>query len=151
MNLLSLLLRIVLSVSLIANGAGLAQASTRMQLVHAEHAEHAAAPVAAAAAVVAAAGESQPACHEPGMTEAATPKALPDHHGGHDSQGDVGDQATDCCEGRSCQCVCAQHAPMASVPGGVSGVTASQASVVARANPRHLPPRLPHLIRPPIG
>jgi hypothetical protein len=90
------------------------------------------------------------ACHHDGMPSDATASTAHDHashsvptkHHGHSS---------DCCEGGTCQCVCA-HGMHATAPSPVLAMHAygsknqSQPSTAG-----HPAPDLPHLIRPPIG
>lgn len=150
MSLPSLLLRLLLCVSLIANGIGFAQASTRMQLAHASHAGHD--PAGASTQ-----------CH-PGMTMAShADEAMPamDHaamgHGapvadGADADADqAADEPADCCDGKTCQCACTQHASAGFIPELAPGIAPAHSAVVMGGATQHASPRLPHLIRPPIG
>lgn len=147
MRLFSLLLRLLLSVSLIANGVGFAQATVRMQLAHASH---------LTATLVAEPGGSTE-CHEQatgggdempnGMSHAAMGNT--DHGAQAPAQGATDD--TECCDASSCQCICAQHAFAAFAAGIPSGAMPVAGAAVLRGSPQHLAPRLPHLIRPPIG
>ncbi len=155
MSLFSLLLRVLLCVSLIANGVGFAQASTRMQLAHAGHQAH-----RAQAEVASTVGEE---CH-PGMTMAShADTSMPpmDHaamdHGDSDtgplvavSDGGSAEPA-DCCDGTTCQCACTQHASTAFIPAVAPGAALPDSILVMVGTSQHASPRLPHLIRPPIG
>lgn len=156
----SLLLRVLLCVTLIANGIGFAQASTRMQLAHASHGTHgervqtrAAAP---AQPTLANAGEE---CH-PGMTMASHAGAEPpvvDHaamvHGGNPGaeSGAALADAMDCCDGKNCQCACTQHASAAFIAELSPGAPPVHTAALMGGTSQHASPRLPHLIRPPIG
>lgn len=155
MSLFSLLLRVLLCVSLIANGVGFAQASTRMQLAHAAHGPNAPALPDAL--------RSAQNCH-PGMTMAShSGDAMPamDHaamghsvpmHDESASVADVGLQdAADCCNGNSCQCACVQYASAAFTAAISTGPVPVHAAVLLGGTSQHASPRLPHLIRPPIG
>lgn len=139
MSLFSLLLRIVLCVGLIANGAGSAQAAARMQLAHAEHAVEAALPAPVA----------EVPCH-PGAESTATVKPSSSHHAGM-THGSDGLDARDCCEGNACRCACVQHAPVVFTPAVTPSVVQVHGPVVVTGASQHRSPALPHLIRPPIG
>jgi hypothetical protein len=157
-TLFSLLLRVVLCVSLIANGAGYAQASARMQF---DHAAHAAPVVAAQAQTVASADEADvPPCHR--NVAKTTPVAS--MHAGHEmAQADVSPagKATpatpagkkpgpDCCKGKTCNCACA-HAYCATVVAFATSIVPEHDARVPALAVDHPQPRLAHLIRPPIG
>lgn len=155
MSLSALLLRVLLCVSLIANGVGFAQASTRMQLAHASHRAHdVAGPGADGASVQ---------CH-PGMTMASHGgEAMPamDHaamgHGVSDANDaspatdQAPDEPADCCDGKTCQCACTQHASAGFIPEVSPGAMPAHSAIAMGGNSQHASPRLPHLIRPPIG
>lgn len=129
----SLLLRLLLCLSLLANGVGAAHAATGMRLAH----------VAQAAVAAADAGS----CHE-AAPEASAPASMPlrDPPPAHAGVGDG-----DCCDGEACDCVCMAQASLA-LPGGFASVaTTAHADVVVGDASGLPPPRLPHLIRPPIG
>lgn len=156
----SLLLRLLLCVTLIANGIGVAQASTRMQLSHAAHGSHAqptAAPATAGAQpVLADAGEE---CH-PGMTMASHTGAeapVIDHESvGHASDPSAGEtdptvDGMDCCDGTNCQCACTQHASAAFIAELSPGAPPVHTAALMGGTSQYASPRLPHLIRPPIG
>lgn len=155
MSLFSLLLRIVLCVSLIANGAGYAQASARMQFEHAAHA--AAAPVVVTPAPVAVEDTSVPPCHRH-----AAKAAAPAPHAGHAMAASdtasktppaapVGKKpGPDCCKGKTCNCACAHAYCATMVAFATHPVAVGDVRVRALAID-HPQPRLPHLIRPPIG
>lgn len=162
MTLFSLLLRVVLCVSLIANGAGYAQASARMQFEHAAHAAPMApmAPVHAAPAPAVVEEAGVPPCHRHG----ATASPAPSMHAGHAvAQVDasptskaapgspVGKKsAPDCCKGKTCNCACA-HAYCAATVAFVTAIVPEHDARVPALAIDHPQPRLPHLIRPPIG
>lgn len=139
MSLFSLLLRIVLCVGLIANGAGSAQAAARMQLAHAEHAVEAAPPAKVA----------EIPCH-PGAEPATTVEPPGSHHAGM-THGSDGPDTRDCCQGNACRCACVQHAPVVFMPVVTPSVVQVHGPVVVAGASQHRPPALLHLIRPPIG
>jgi hypothetical protein len=155
-TLFSLLLRVVLCVSLIANGAGVAQASARMQFEHAGHV--AAAAVQAAPATTATVDASTiPPCHR----HAAQATQAPSAHAVHAVAQVEPDNAVtpvpagkksgdDCCKGKTCTCACA-HASCATTVSLFTHVVPTHDVRVPALAVDHPQPRLPHLIRPPIG
>lgn len=141
MSVSSLLLRVLLSLSLILNGVSDAAA---MHLPDGRAQGHAATAAAQAAT------ESVPPCHqhqsaEPGATDA---DALP----GDGVAREQTEHATpDCCKSGACRCDCvhAAHAvPMPSTEGTLAFDRTRSSRPLTLA---HAPPALPHLIRPPIG
>lgn len=142
-----MLLRVLLSVSLIANGIGFAQASTRMQLAHASH------------STVSPAAEAPPPaeCHEPpGAPSGKVGQAVPHTAVGHGNAGAPSpDHASvedmECCDGGNCQCVCTQQAFAAFALAIAPGTTPVHTAVLLEGTSQHASPWLPHLIRPPIG
>jgi hypothetical protein len=143
MSVWALLLRVLLSVALVLNGATGAAAAVRMQMTHGD-----------GQALAALAAESpelssgdMPPCHQQTTEadgEAPLAAADPAPAGSKHS-------TPDCCKSSSCNCVCAHatQAPLAS--------TFVHAPLVDRSqNVRplllgHPAPALPHLNRPPIG
>ena len=159
MTLFSLLLRVVLCVSLIANGAGYAQASARMQFEHAAHAASVA-PVQTAPAPVAVEEAGVPPCHRHGVKAQAV-SAPPSAHPGHALATAAETKPTpstpmgkksgaDCCKGKTCNCACA-HAFCAATIAFVTSIVPEHDGRVPALAVDHPQPRLPHLIRPPIG
>lgn len=149
----SLLLRVLLSIGLIANGAGYAEASTRMAFEHAAH-------TGATPATDTVASTDVPPCHRASRRAAAQPAM---HHAGHVAtshgsshaasvEADRGKVASkdDCCNGKTCRCACAHAscATMVQVAAQVVVLPAVRVPTFAVAHPQ---PRLPHLTRPPIG
>ena len=148
MGFFSLLLRLFLCATLIANGIGFAQASARMQLAHASHGSHATLPVGDG-------GADGQECH-PGMIPAsheanvaagngALPGALATHADAQHAE------PMDCCDGMNCQCACAQHVSTGFMADVMASVVPVHPSVAMAGASQHASPRLPHLIRPPIG
>lgn len=140
----AILLRVLLSLSLILNGTGTAMAATRMLIDHA--ATSATEPVDATANVAVAA----PCHHHAGMAANA-----------HEASTAIADDANkavksrhpprDCCKSGNCGCACLLATPavvaVVSLPAAVVGRDAN-AWVVMHG---HASPTLAHLIRPPIG
>lgn len=138
MSLSSLLLRVLLSFVLVANGIGAAQAGARMQAGH--HAEH----VAAASAQV----DGHAGCHAQ-VADPTRHASAAVHAGDAKRSSQAG--VTDCCKAKACSCACSHSATSATlVTAFVSAPTllGQPIPVAAASYPQ---PRLPHLIRPPIG
>lgn len=148
MSLFSLLPRVLICVVLIANGLGLAQASTRMQLAHAGEGAH----------VADAMGGSM-GCHSGSATNghggmpmdhSALGHPVIGHDAGEDTRdGDPG--PADCCEGSACECECIQHLSAGFSAGVLPAAILVRAGPLMEGGSQHLAPRLAHLIRPPIG
>lgn len=169
MNLLPLLLRVLLCMSLVANGAGFAQASTQMQLAHAAHSMPAEpAPLLMSSDCqetgshgvdrkssnghASMAHNASTAAFNHGV--AVAPYALPAVLDGVMGDNDAGAPSAGnapCCDGQTCQCVCMQHASVAYAPALTGLRTYVRSEIPVRGNSQHAAPLLPHLIRPPIG
>ena len=138
----AILLRLLLCVALVFNGAASAMASVQMMQMHADGHEAASTPVAPMASA-----ESEMPCHHDGQpahsqdaADAAT--ATKDKQPG---------QSPDCCKSSTCTCACV-HQAAAMVPMLVfHGVVSLHGSSVRPMTLGHPTPALPHLIRPPIG
>jgi hypothetical protein len=141
-----LLLRVMLILTFVLNGTTSAMAAAQMSLGHpmpqGEAMQPAAAPVQHQ--------HDMSACHHDGMASDATAStahghashSVPTKHHGHSS---------DCCEGGTCQCVCA-HGMHAAVPSPVLAMHAYGRKDQSEARTAgHAAPDLPHLIRPPIS
>ena len=140
-RLLPVLLRLLLCVTLIANGVGVAFASARMSAAHAHDG------VAASAQPHAMAG-----CHE--QADAADDSAACHRHPSataHDGMaGGPGGDA--CCDdGSACACPCAQHAPVALTAAAATAPEQPRPAPGGFAPEAHRPPVLPDEIRPPIA
>lgn len=134
----SILLRVLLSATLILNGIGSAVASAQMV------------GVAAATPAVAAAdlhhgtdGTSEGACHED-ATAFAPDGDAPAAGAGH------GEHDTDCCKAGMCACHCMQQAQFTFDPPVPASPQVAHPAGVRAMDSAHETPRLPHLIRPPI-
>jgi hypothetical protein len=142
----SLFLRVMLILAFVLNGTTSAMAAAQMSLGHpmpqGEAMQHAAAPAHDQ--------HDMSACHHDGMPSDATASTAHDHafhsvptkHHGHSS---------DCCQGGTCQCVCA-HGMHAAIASPVLAMHVYDGK--DQCEPRtagHPAPDLPHLIRPPIG
>ena len=141
-----LLLRVMLILAFVLNGTTSAAAAAQMSLGHpnpqGEAMHHAAAPIHHQ--------HDMSTCHHDGMPSDSTASTARDHashsvptkHQGHSS---------DCCEGGTCQCVCA-HGMHATVPSPVLAMHAYGRKHQSEAGTAgHAAPDLPNLIRPPIG
>ena len=120
-----LLLRLLLCLAILANGIASAQAGVRMLGAHA-------APVA-----VQAAAEAASSCHE--TADAVAPDAPSAHERG------------DCCRDGGCDCTCPVPLFEALLVPVLAGPPVATQATAPRAPARRAAPRLPHLIRPPIG
>jgi hypothetical protein len=141
MSVSSLLLRVLLSLSLILNGMSAAAA---MHLTDGRGNGHAASAAAQPAT------ESVPPCHQHQSAEpdAAGVDALP---GDAVAQEHTEHATPDCCKSGACRCDCvhAAHAvPMPPTDGTLAFDHTRSSSPLTLA---HATPALPHLIRPPIG
>jgi len=141
------LLRVLLSVALICNGATSAMAS--VQMLHASRPQAAMSPAAAATTA------AMPPCHQhpaaqQGPAVAALTSASPV------AAADVAPAPAeqpqpDCCKSGMCRCACA-HPAQAAVPMmALTPLRVESAGNVRSLSSAHAAPALPHLIRPPIG
>lgn len=139
MSFSSVLSRVVLSLVLVFNGASGAAAS-----VHLNHVGIAGVAVGPEREVVRA-PEAGP-CDEHQQTATVAveaPAAALQSHAGH--------PAADCCEGGTCQCACVHHAQAAILEVAFDTTAIAHADSGPAMVLGHVPPTLPHLIRPPIG
>ncbi|MBS0199185.1 MAG: CopL family metal-binding regulatory protein [Proteobacteria bacterium] len=132
MSLWSLLLRVTLSLSLIASG--MASAAMPVHGAGYMHAAQATQHVAMEQPCHAHAGMSA-------MTQHGHGDSAPDKHQQHPQP--------DCCKSGLCQCACV-HAMQMSMA-SLMATPNVHVMRVARLQPSHAGPVLPHLIRPPIG
>lgn len=142
MSVWAILLRVLLSVALVLNGATGASAVVRMQMPHEQGQA-----VAALAAEPPEPSSAEMPCHrqasetgDKAPLAAVDPEPLKSKH-----------SAPDCCKSSSCNCACVQaaQAPLASV--FVQALLVDHSHSVSPLSPGHPSPALPHLIRPPIG
>lgn len=131
MSVWSVLLRLLLAVALVFNGAAPAVAA-----IHAEH--MAAVPVSAEPAQ--AADEAMP-CHGHQAGAAEQPQPAPDKE----------PASPDCCKSGACRCACVHSTPVAIVDFGFTAPLIEHAESVRPMPSGHADAALPHLIRPPIG
>lgn len=138
MSLSSLLLRVLLSFVLIANGIGAAQAGARMQAGH--HAEH----VAAAGAQV----DGHAGCNAQ-VADATNHASAAVHAGDAKRLAQAG--LTDCCKAKACSYACSHSATCATLVTALVSAPSPLRQPIPVAAASYPQPRLPHLIRPPIG
>lgn len=143
----SILLRVLLSLVLVLNGATSAAAATHMQMNHT--AAHT--PIKAQANVSQAMSADMP-CHHPDQTSAAVvgddspiatdPTPKKSKH-----------PAPDCCKSGTGTCTCAcTHLAQATLPAlNITAFVHDGNRSIRRLTLAHPTPALPHLIRPPIG
>ena len=138
----AILLRLLLCVALVFNGAASAMASVQMMQMHADGQGTASIPVPTMA-------DAEPAmpCHHDGQashSQDAADAAMP-------SKDKQPHQAPDCCKSSTCTCACV-HQAAAMVPVmAFQGTALLHVSSVRSMALGHATPPLPHLIRPPIG
>lgn len=142
---LPLLLHVLLSLALLANGIGAAMASAHAGCVH-------------STSVVAAVAEppvADPPCHGDMAPPSVPSQGDGTHHGGHgdassaDAHGD-GDDCGSACE-NACDCDCTAHCQAALMPPTLllhASTRIAHAQAFAYA---YAAPALPHPVRPPIG
>ena len=132
-RLTSLLLRLLLCLAIVVNGIGGAQATARMAVMHMP-----------AVTTMTNEARGMPPCHHPATHAAATAST-----GTHARASTAGHD--DCCKDGRCDCPCAPSLPQLAAALQVPVVIAAATRDVAVPLPQHATPRLPHLIRPPIG
>jgi hypothetical protein len=135
-------LRVLLSVTLVLNGASAAAAAVRMQMSH-SMADAKASPAKALPAILAV---DMP-CHDQASGVASeAPAAVVDPDPAKSEH-----STPDCCKSLSCNCVCVQtaQAPPANV--FVNSLLAGHSRDIRPTLPGHASPALPHLNRPPIA
>lgn len=142
----SLLLHVLLSLALVANGIGAAMASAAAGCVHST--ATVATPVTEPPAV-------EPPCHGDMAPEAAA--AMPDtnmHDAAHASvPGDASstdDHDDDNCDS-ACDCACKAHAQAALMPPTLLLHVSTRIAHADTSVYYHAAPALPHPVRPPIG
>lgn len=148
MLLWTVLLRVLLCVGLIFNGSGAAVASARMQLAHVQPAQ-----AAFDSQVTKAAGdraEAKPACHEDAASVAQADHHAPDIDSTLMARPQAPDgHSPDCCESGACQCDCV-HQMQVLADANAPDIEVEPTDSVRSMMSAHVPPTLPHLIRPPI-
>ena len=138
----AILLRLLLCIALVFNGAASAMASVQMMQMHADGQGTASIPVPTMA-------DAEPAmpCHHNGQashSQDAADAAMP-------SKDKQPHQAPDCCKSSTCTCACV-HQAAAMVPVmAFQGTALLHVGSVRSMALGHATPPLPHLIRPPIG
>jgi hypothetical protein len=142
MSFWQIILRVLLGVALVLNGASGAAAAVRMQMPHADgHAETTLtkespdisavdAPCHQEAAAVVSKGQGAAADPEPAKPKPPSPE---------------------CCKSSSCNCVCVQAAQAPPASAFIDTLLAGHSQSVRPLLLGHPAPALPHLNRPPIG
>lgn len=142
MSIRAILLRVLLSISLVLNGAAGAAAAVHVQMPHDDGQA-----VAALAAESPGSSSGEMPCHQQATeTGDKAPLAAADPEPAESKH-----SAPDCCKSSSCNCACVQaaQAPLAFV--FVHALLVDHSHSVSPLLPGHPSPALPHLIRPPIG
>lgn len=134
-------LRLLLCIAIVLNGAGDVLAATRM---HVEGMAGYPVPEAAVA--------GSP-CHSTAGEAVGLQPGPPDGHGAHDERGGLGDDEPGCCSssGPACECECAHVAHVVPVPTGSAAAIMPAFLEPVHVASVHVAPTLPDLIRPPIG
>ncbi len=144
---LPLLLHVLLSLALLANGIGAAMASAHAGCAH-----------SATAAAPSGAGSSteqpsvdEPPCHDDMAAEAAAPMQDTGHTSlpGDTSSTHAHDSGDDC--GGACTCDCTAHCQAALMPPTPMLHASARIAHAEAAAYTHATPALPHPIRPPIA
>jgi hypothetical protein len=142
MSIRAILLRVLLSVALVLNGATGAAAGVHMPMPH----EDGQAVAAMAEGSPGSSSAGMP-CHqqETGIGGKASPAEA------DSSPSESAHSTPDCCKSSSCNCVCvhATQAPPASM--FIQAVLVAHSRSGRLLLPGHPSPALPHLIRPPIS
>lgn len=142
MSVRAILLRVLLSVALVLNGATGAAAAVHMQMPHEDG--QILAPL-----VVEPPGLSSAdmPCHQQATeTSGEAPLAAVDP-----APSEPKHSTPDCCKSSSCNCVCMHAAQAPPAPMFIQTSLVDHSLSVGPLLPGHPSPALPHLIRPPIG
>jgi hypothetical protein len=137
MPLRAILLRLLLCVALVFNGAGAAMASVQMMQMHVDGQAIASVPAKSMAEA-----EVAMPCHHHGQAS---------HENGVHAPSKGGHPAPDCCKSNTCTCACANQVAIVVPVIVFHGAMAPHAGNVRPMALGHPAPALPHLIRPPIG
>ncbi|MGH8060403.1 MAG: CopL family metal-binding regulatory protein [Pseudoxanthomonas sp.] len=137
------LLRVVLSVTLVLNGASGAAAAVRMPMSHAMGHTEAVLVVKESPDVSAA---TDMPCHQTNGAVSEASVAVVDPTPAKSKH-----LAPDCCKSSSCNCVCVQAAQAPPASAFVTTLLADHSQSVRPLLLGHPSPALPHLNRPPIG
>ncbi len=141
MSVASILLRVLLSLSLVLYGTGTAVAGARMQLHHAQNVAPAVLDLHAAA--------DAPACHDAGSSAALAEPGLDIQQ---QDRPTVPPEATpDCCAGEMCDCACAPLGSLLTTSRVIKPAVFDNGSSLHPLAMGHPAPALPDLMRPPIG
>ena len=142
MSVWPILLRVLLSVALVLNGATGAAAAVRMQMSHAEGNTEAA--LAEESSDISAA---EMPCHD-----SASGGAHEDSAAAVDPAPEKAPHPTpDCCKSSSCNCACVHAAQAPPASAFITTLLADHSQSVRPLLLGHPSPALPHLNRPPIG
>ncbi len=149
MRTLPLLLHVLLSLALVANGIGTAMAAAHAGCVHS-------ATVAAESSPADVTGQAvaEPPCHGDMAPEPTSPMDAIAHHGGLGGPGDESSANAqgggDECDG-GCDCDCTAHCQAALMPPTLLLHASARIAHAQSSTYTHAAPTLPHPVRPPIG
>ena len=134
-SLSAILLRLLLSLSLILNGSGYAAAAAKMQMHH---------PASVAdVSSTSKAQKSSPCPEHGGVTSVAG-------HAAESSSATPDDNRPECCKSAKCAGACLQHVPTAVTIHWIGPATITHSNATRPMKAAHATPALPHRIRPPI-
>jgi len=137
MSMRSLLLRVLLSLTLVLNGVTATAAATSMHAARATEIASTTMPAHAMPCHGHADVRTASMHAHPALTNAASAKC--------------GHPTPDCCKNGACRCDCTLFAQASFPDASVSSLVLGHNRGVARLPMSHDEPSLPHLIRPPIG
>lgn len=148
----TLLLHVLLSLALVANGIGAAMASAHAGCIHSATAvATAVAGSSLADASVTGPTAAEPPCHTDMAPEAAASMGDMAHHGvpGDASSTGAHGSGDDC--GGACDCDCTAHCQAALMPPTLLLRASARIAHAETPTYTHAAPALPHPVRPPIG
>src|SRR3546814_15280444 len=146
MTAFSILLRLLLSITLILNGSGAAMAHAGMTMAHAQHGAEAASTHDQPARVHIQASAA-PDCHH----MRAMPPAKADAPLALTSASDTTDGSTNCCQSADCRRGCTQYCSSAIAIPAIHDALIPRTGLTPTIQPGHVPPALPPLTRPPYA
>lgn len=138
------LLRVLISLSLILNGSGYAMAASHVA------GDHAAPPAASAPTASELVAEAQHPCHDPATAAAPAESTQRSDAAQDGSATGAVDVSVDCCKNGACRCGCV-HQTQVAVPGLLPGSALLASPPLRGQQSRHAEPAAPHPMRPPIA
>lgn len=142
MSVWAILLRVLLSLALVLNGATGAAAAVRMQMSHGN--THTSLTQSIESSKVSTA--DMPCHHQVSGADSEAPETAVDPAPVKSKH-----PTPDCCKSSNCNCVCIQAAQAPPVSAFITTLLADHSQIVRPLLLGHPSPALPHLNRPPIG